>query len=369
MKKFMYSAVEKTFESKGYDYNHFYNLMSDLVFNRLENISVREANEEIREYFLSLFHLTKEDTRSPKLMTRAIRQYTPAMFEVIEEVVEELLQEGWQKDPFFMQFVEVRNVADGDAIEFWVEDDVKIAVHKFAGDHHDITVQTIGGGHAFTVTGERYVAAVGAHIRSYLLGNVDFSKMISLIYEAFDLKIKETCYAELADLGNKLPAGSPFNLAIQFSQATKDQFDRLLMNVDIVNGGYGVVILGTRVGLKNLQKFTELEYISSDMKNELYKTGRLGYYEGTPLIELKQNVKVNSDRTQITDLIANDQLIILGVRATDKPIKLVNFGNPYSYEVTQRGDRMDDTMKFEYSEEFGIITIITEYPGNVKILP
>lgn len=65
-------------------------------------------------------------------------------------------------------------------------------------------------------------------------------------------------------------------------------------------------------------------------------------------------------------MIANDVLLVLPT-GIDKFVKLVNAGDPEILEVTEAGTRVDNTMKFEYQQSFGVATIIGKYFGCIKI--
>ena len=62
-------------------------------------------------------HASKADIR------KAIKRNQQVLFDLIEEVVPNLLQTGWQDNPFFNEFVETRNLDIGDHWRFqhWME--------------------------------------------------------------------------------------------------------------------------------------------------------------------------------------------------------------------------------------------------------
>lgn len=366
MKKFVNEACESFFEGKDYSYESMYNLMKDCVNDSFEaGVTKKEANEEIRKMVLEVFGLNEEKVKSPKLVNRAIRKHKDEYFEIIEDVVEDMLVQGWNSDPFFMKWVETKNIADGDANEFYTEKETLLSVHEVAGDHHYISVQRLGVGETFSIKQKRYGAAVGTDLRLYLMGRVDFSRMINAIYKAFDTKIKTEIYTELAGIGDKLPVPAQFNKAMKIDKANKAQLDELIEMVSAANDGEDVVIVGTSSAVKQLENLTDVDWISNDAKNELYHTGRLGSYEGTNIIEIPQRLMREADGT-LTKLIDTNQMLVLPV-GMDRPIKMVNFGNPTVYEIREQGEHMDDTMVFAYEEGFGVSVVSGKYFGNIKI--
>lgn len=117
------------------DYNEFSQLMFDTGMNR-EKVSKDEANNKIREIMFNV--LGTDEHSSRKEIRRAFRRHKEEVFEVIEETVENLLVSGWGDNPFFNEFVEIRNMNDGDTNEFYVPDDSVITISELSGNHHDI---------------------------------------------------------------------------------------------------------------------------------------------------------------------------------------------------------------------------------------
>ena len=100
-------------------------------------ISKVEANETLKNFCREELGLTEKSTHRD--IKRALD--TPAgkeLFQVIEEVIDYRIATGWKDNEFFNQFVETKNLADGDQNEFWTDDDVILTVAKVAGDHHDL---------------------------------------------------------------------------------------------------------------------------------------------------------------------------------------------------------------------------------------
>ena len=98
-------------------------------------VDKKVANDKIREVMFSVLGIDEHSTR--KEIRKAIRRH-PEVFDVIEETVENLLVSGWGANPFFNEFVEIRNLADGDTNEFYVKDDTILTVSEISGNHHDI---------------------------------------------------------------------------------------------------------------------------------------------------------------------------------------------------------------------------------------
>lgn len=362
--KTLSKPLQAFFADKDYTFEQFRDLMMDTYNEKLEGVDKKEANDKIRSVMFSLLELRPEDVRNNKLMRRALAKHKNELFEVIEDVIEQRQLTGWGSDPFFMNFVEVRNLAYGDVNEFYTEKECLLTAYRVANDHHDFALQRLGYGESYTVSTATYGIAVGADIRSYLMGNTDWTALVDALYEAMDRKIKEIVYAELTSIGDKLPISAQFNKAMALTAATKDQVDELIELVRGANRDAEVVVVGTPAAVRKLSNLTKLDWYSGDMKNEKYKTGKLGFYEGTPLMEIPQRFEERNG--QLKPMIDNNKLYILP-KASEKFIKLINVGDPEVYEVMDKGARIDDSMKLEYRQSFGAAAIVTQYMGQIEI--
>lgn len=363
MKKFMNKNLNLIFENLDYEFEDMKALMEDTA-RGVQEVSKNEAENKIREMLFTILELEPENVKNEKLLKRAMKKHRSDIFEIIEDVVEDMLIQGWQENEFFEQFVETKNIADGDNNEFWSDEDVILAVAQVSGDHHDIILQRLGEGESYSIKTSTYGAAVGTDIRLFLAGRKDWSVLINAIYRAFDKKIKDTMYHEVMSVGAKLPVSSMFNKAIALNSSTKDEVDQLIEDVSTANGGCEVVIMGVSTACKKLGKLTDIAWVSEKMKDEKHETGRIGYYEGTALIEIPQRFRKNG--ATLERMVAADTLLILP-KVENKFVKFVNVGDPSIIEITEQGARMDDTMKFEYQQSFGIGTQVGKYFGCIKI--
>lgn len=345
-------------------YDEFRNLMMDTYSDNLESVNKKEANEAIRKVMFSLLELNSDTVRSQKHFRRAMQKHKTELFEVIEDVIEERQLHGWGSDPFFMNFVETKNLAYGDVNEFYTEKECYLTAYRVAYGHHDYALQRLGYGESFTVKTDTYGIAVGADIRSFLMGNTDWTAMIDAVYEAMDRQIKDLIYGELTAIGDKIPMSTLFNKATPLTAATKSVVDDLIELVRSANEDAEVVVAGTPAAIRKLSALTDIQWVSGDMKNEKYHTGKLGFYEGTALMEIPQRLeKVGGE---LKAKIDNNVLYVLP-KASEKFIKFVNVGDAEILEVTEKGARIDDTMKFELSQSFGVSSIVTQYMGRIEI--
>lgn len=363
--------LRKVFEEEG-KYEAFRNLCFDLnhgndIYEYDEDgvgrkLSKHEANQAIRKILMEVCELTEEDLKSKKRRSRMIKKHADELFELIEEDIEFKVVTGLQADEFFEDYVEYRNIALGDDEEYWQEDpEANFIVAEVSGDHHDLTMQHLNVGTPYRIHTKPYGIKVGKDIDMILLGRIDFTKLTDKIAEAYTQDIKQKVFTEFYAAAAKLPNPTYFVKSGTLGTATKANFDELLENVQMANGGAEVVIVGTKTALKKLNDLSDINWRAASQKEDVAAMGRLGSYEGTALMEVPQRFALN-DVTQ--KLIPNDKLLIFA-RGTEKMIKVTDRGE---IQIVERGQNKaelaDDFHTYEVQREYGVGTMLTQYFGQ-----
>lgn len=361
MSKFMQFDVnvKNVFNNDENDYTAFNQLMLDYNHDALEGVTAKEANKKIVEIFRNIIGCDEKSTKAE--IRRGIRRNQAVLFDLIEVVIDDALVSGWEENPFFREFVEVKNLALHDKNEFYVPDNSVLSVMKVSGNHHDIIRQRLGAGKTFSVETSWYAVKVYAEFERLLTGLEDFGTLVGKITEAFDRYINQALYEALIGVGATL--GSQWYKAAVIDDTTKETLRTLVMDVSMATGSE-VVIMGTYAALSKVYDLNNVSWASSEMKNEKYTTGRFGYWEGIRLVELKQGFKLN-DTTQY--LVANDVLFIMPV-GIEPMIKLVYEGDTQMYQVQDAGTHMDMTYDYEVQTKMGIGVITNQKFGYWKIL-
>ena len=344
--------------------NNVKTLMFDLasgreIFDEEQNrmISKAEANEVIRNICFEELGLDKNSTE--KQIKRALKSdKANELFEVIEQVVELQIQHGLTNNEFFNNYVETRNLADGDRNEFWVDDDVLLTVSKISGDHHDLTMQRLGAGQNYNVPTAVYGIKVGGDIRLFLTGRKDWTALVDAAANAYLRKVQNLISAEFATGVNIIPVPSVLTGTGALSASTKAAFDAIIEKVEAANES-SVVIMGTKTALRSLNNFYAGSVNWADSQKEaVAHTGILGDYEGTALIEIPQRFE---DKTLVTPIVDNTKLYIMP-QVDNKFIKLVD-GGEVEITIDQIADKMDDMQSYEFQKRMGISTLMTRYFG------
>jgi len=346
---FSNSDVREMFSDEA-KYMDFSQLMYDTAHGK-QQVTKEEANDKIRELMFSVLGVDSKCNR--KELRKAIRRHKVDVFEVIEETVENLLITGWGENPFFKEFVEIKNLADGDTNEFYVEDEVILTVSEVSGNHHDLIRQKLGEGDTFAVKTGWYGIKIYTEYELFMAGKVDWAKFVQKIYEAFDKKINTMVYTSIMSAGSSLPSNSQFNKTSQLTTATKATFIELVDDVGSANGT-NVVVMGTKTALSKFVDLCDADWISDKMKQERNTTGRLAVADGITLVEIPQAF---ADGDTTTKLVSNSKLLVMPV-ADNKFIKIFNEGDAQINEVSDGGTNKDKTIEYEYQLKMGVATII-----------
>lgn len=371
MKKLNFSAhVMNVFSEMETNYDEVKNLMFDLAMgNEIYDeesgrvVPKAEAETKLRGICQKIFGVNENSSK--RELKRAYREHGRDFFDIIEEVIDVVISQGFKDNEFFNNFVDYRNIALGDAYEFYMEKEVILSIAKVGTSHHDYILQRLGKGETLTIPYQRYGAAVGADINMYMIGREDWTKLTNAIARAFTVQIQQEIYAELLSAANKIPAAvrSGFVGSGVLSATTKDAFDAILENVQTANES-NIVILGTKTALKKLNALSDVNWRAQSLKEDVSHSGRMGDYEGTVLMEIPQRF---TSETNLTPLVDNTKLWILPADQTDKFIKMVDVGETEIDEITEKGEehgRWDDIMKYEVQRSYGIATQLGRYFGQ-----
>ena len=298
------------------------------------------------------------DEKSTKAEIRkAIRKNQQVLFDLIEEVVPNLLQSGWQDNPFFNEYVEIKNIDIGDQNVFYTEDETILSVSKVSGNHWDIDRQRLGKGASFSVATSWYGIAIYSEYERLLTGAEDFATFVTKLYEAVDRFVNESIYQAFCDAAEKLPGGASgagqWVKTGALDAAAKDKFMTLIEDVQMATG-MDVVIMGTKSALMKLEGMQDINWVSNDMKVERNTTGRIGYFEGIRLVELKQGFRLNDT----TNRLINDKQLFIMPTGDNRFVKLVNEGQPEMRQVNDNTTNLDMTYDYRYMFKMGVAVMI-----------
>lgn len=126
------------FDNKYENMLTFNSLMMDASERVYNKYSKEDTQTILRNQFDKVLGINFKTATKMK-RRQAWRDHAKEIATLIEDVIVDRMNSGWnESNARFMEYVEEVNIADGDANEFYVEDNSLLTVSKFAGDHHDI---------------------------------------------------------------------------------------------------------------------------------------------------------------------------------------------------------------------------------------
>lgn len=329
------------------DMENIVKIAVDGYFGSVEKYSVRESQDTVRKA------LIEANGGSTKLDIRRIRDgKCGEMFALIEEILRQTEFEDLKTDDFFNALVDYRNLADGDANEFVVEDVNLFVVDEVANGTQGIRRQRLSGSKTVTIPTTMKMVRFYEELQRVLAGRVDFNKLIETLNKSFSKKVLEDIYklwstATAADLGGVeyFPTAGTYD---------EDDLLETIAHVEAAAGGKTATIIGTKKAVRQLK-----ESIQSDSaKEELHKLGVYGTFFGTPVVVLPQRHKTGTKTFMFDDNVLH---IIAG---DDKPIKFVYEGDPIILPGNP-ADNADLTQEYLFGEKYGLGIVLAG--GNAGI--
>lgn len=321
-------------------------------------ISRAEASDVIKKASFEFLGLNEHSTE--KQIKRALEsERGRQFFDVVEEVIDVQIAHGLSENEFFNEYVDSKNMKDGDRNEFWVDDEVLLTVGKTNGDAHNLSVQRLGEGQSYHVDTDVYGIKVGGDIRLFLTGRKDWGALVDAVASAYVRKVQTMIASQFVNGVNLIPVPSVLSGTGALSTSTKEAFDAIIEKVAAANESE-VVIMGTKTALKKLNALTIVDWAdpANSVKEAVATTGIIGGYEGTPLMEIPQKF---TDKTLATPIVDSTKLYIMP-KVDNKFIKFVDYGES-ELEVSTKGDTKDDMQSYEVQRRMGVATLMSRYFG------
>lgn len=313
--------------------------------NRLpEQYSKDDANEVLRQALIDL------NGGSTKLDYKALRRHGVEMFEIIEEILDNTVLEGLPEDNFFKQFVEFRNVALGDQNSFYVPDNTMLVISEIADGTTALRRQRLDAGTNINIPTNWKGIKIYEHLSRLLSGRVDFNQMLDALDKAFKLRINEDVYTAFTGAFDSLPAG--FTVSGSFSE---NDMLSLVEHIEAATGKQAL-LAGTLKALRKVNTAT----MSDSAKEDVYKMGYYGSFNGVPMMRIKQVHNVGTYNFKLSE---NDVYV---VTTDEKPVKFVTEGE----SRVLSGDAManaDLTQEYFFANQYGTGIVITDLFGKYEI--
>lgn len=321
-------------------------LAKDIYKNKFshDKFSKSDATEALRQHFIEL------NGGSTKLDYKALRRNGPAIFEILEEILQNTVLEGLPDDNFFENFVEYKNLALGDQNSFYVPDRTMLVISEISDGRLSLRRQRLDVGTNTSITTSWKGIKIYEHLSRLLSGRVDFNDMLVALDKALRLKINDDVYTAFTGAFASLPTG--FTTSGSFDE---DSMIDIIEHVEAATGK-SAILAGTRKALRKVTTAT----VSDAAKEDIYKMGYYGSFNGTPMMRIKQ---VHTVGTYTFKLSEND---IYVVTTDEKPVKFVTEGEMRIVNGDPLANQ-DLTQEYFCGTEYGTGVVITDLFGKFEI--
>ena len=309
-----------------------------------EKYSKNDANEVLRQA------LIEANGGSTKLDYRSLRRNKAEIFEVMEDTLKNTVIEGLPDDNFFRQFVEFKNLSLGEQNSFYIPDNTLLAISEIADGTSALRRQRIDVGTNISIPTSWKGVKIYEHLSRILSGRVDFNDMLANIEKAYKIKINDDIYTAFTSAFTSLP--STFN---QSGSYDEDTLISLIEHVEAATGKTAM-IAGTMKALRKV----ETAIVSDSAKEDMYKMGYFGSFNGTPMFRIKQVHNVGTYNFKLSE---NDIYIIT---TDEKPVKFVTEGDARIID-SDAINNADLTQDYFFGTRYGTGIVITDLFGRYSI--
>jgi len=326
--------------------NAIVNLASDLTHGRVQgNYAAGESSDVLRQALIEL------NGGSSKIDLKSLRRNKAEMFELIEEIMPVIIAEGFRGDEFYMNYVDERNIALGDEITFYADDNSQFIVSEIADGIARPRRQRISELTPVTVPATWHAVRIYDEWSRFMAGRIDWNELVDRVARSFKSAVYNDIYAAFSGITASTPGlSSTYVTGGSYSE------EDLLAVVDHVEAATGkqAVIVGTRPALRLCTDAV----VADEAKTAWYNGGYYGKLAGVDMVAVRNIHAPGTD-----NFVFGDKVLYI-LASDDKPIKLVREGNPW---IEERSNNADKTIEYTYQEKFGVGVIINGKMGKYTI--
>ena len=326
--------------------NSIVKLATDMLHGKVETYDSKSSEDVLREALIAA------NGGSSKLNVKALRRNKVEIFEIIEELVPLMVNEGLKGDEFFMNYVEERNIAEGDKNEFVAPDNSTFIVSEIANGIATPRRQRIGEKTVVSVKTTVHAIRMYEEFSRFMAGRIDWNELVAKVAEAFKAAIYNDIYTAFKGISATTVGLS--NAYVGTGTADAEKILAIVEHTEAANGE-SAVIVGTKAALR---KCPGAE-LGNNAKTDLYNAGYFGKFYGTPMVAVKNRHKVGTD-----EFIFDDNTIYV-FAGGDKFVKFVREAESYIVE-TQTGNA-DMSMEYLYTDKYGVAILVNGKLGKYTI--
>lgn len=276
-----------------------------------------------------------------------------ALYQLIEELIPVMIEEGLTDDNAIFNLVEYRNIADGDVNEFSAQDNSLFVVADATAGIQGVRRQRISGGETVRVKTTMKIVRVYENLGRLLAGRITFDEFVERVAKSFNQQILADAYTAIKGMtAQTVGLNSTYVVSGSFDE------DKLLELVEHVEAATGKTarIFGTKSALRKVATAV----VADEAKSDMYNIGYYGKFNGTDMVALKQAHKADGS----TFILDNSKIYVIA--SDEKPIKMVNEGE--GLLITKDAtDNADLTQEYVYGQLYGTGVICSEKLGIYTI--
>lgn len=323
-------------------------LATDLALNKVKEFSTEESNEVLRKAFCDLLGMENYDS---KISRRAFRRHETAIFEILEEVLDNTLDIDLINQ--FDDWVEYRNLARGDKQSFYLPDDNLFKVAIISDGNQNLLRQRLRAGQSFTVRTNNYGVKIYEELDRFLSGNIDWNAMVQNVARSFAVQVRDDVMQAIID--NFPEVGAEYKLTNVGATPSEREVLTLAQRVR-ARTRQEVAIYGTVLALHAVKP----EVTSDAQDGERNANGYYSEIAGISMYELEQSLVNGTNEFAVPD----DFLLILP-QTRDRMVKVVNEGESFISEgEPERNASMD--LEYIMSNRMGIAIVPSSVYGYIS---
>lgn len=274
------------------------------------------------------------------------------LFSFLEDVLTKVSVEGITEDNPLFNYVETKNLAEGDSQIFEIIDECVAVVSKTADGVGQLRRQRFTGGEEITVPTDLYTAKVYEESRRLLSGRINIIDFINAVSKGFKRTINDLVFQGIKSAFDGLE--TPYKVSGNFStQVLAD----VIAHVEAENPGKVAIIFGSTQAVAKIDGIKGAD--ANSAKEDLYTQGYFGRFGRNPVVGM-----ANAHKTGTNDFVLGDDLYI--VAADEKFIKFVHEGETL---IINDNKLTKNTLAKEYTaaQRFGVAVVITRKAGLYHI--
>jgi len=262
-------------------------------------------------------------------------------FAILEEYIGEASSSALE---LAIPFAEFRGIAWGDTTRFEIENSDLFDVCTVAKGNGNIRRQRIENGF-LPITTEAKGIKIFDNFKRFLAGKVNWTAMVQKVTDSYVKHVKELVY--LAFYASTPVSGNAvFNVNDAGGFAIDNAYE-IVEHVQAENFNSDVLIIGTRIALKNFTPVIATEQANKDM----YETGYYKSAEGYNLVPIDQMHKGGT-----FDFLLDNQQVMIVPANLGGIVKILEEGEPIITD-TPIGQNADMSVEHMFYREVGVAVV------------